>query len=90
MTGWSVVAAGDREHLGLFDLGPFLLAGELVIAAELAVVQPRVEAFRLQQIPVRAALDDLAVVDHQDLVGRADRAQAVGDHEAGASLHEPQ
>ena len=39
---------------------------------------------------MRAALDDFAMVDHEDLVGRADRAQAVRDHEAGAAFHQPQ
>ncbi len=34
---------------------------------------------------MRAALDDPAVLEHQDQVGVADRAQAVGDHDAGAA-----
>ena len=32
---------------------------------------------------MRAALDDLAVLENQHLVGVADRAQAVGDDETG-------
>ena len=32
----------------------------------------------------RAALDDAAAVEHEDLVGLDDRRQPVGDHEAGA------
>ena len=34
---------------------------------------------------MRAALDDAALVDHADLVGVADRRQAVGDHDRGPS-----
>jgi hypothetical protein len=34
---------------------------------------------------VRAALDDAAVVDDEDLVGLADRREAVGDHERRAA-----
>ena len=33
-----------------------------------------------------AALDDLPVLDHEDLVGLDDRRQAVGDHDGGAAL----
>ena len=39
---------------------------------------------------MRAALDDLAVVDHQHLVGIADGGQAVGDDKAGAPFHQAQ
>ncbi len=49
-----------------------------------------VKAFLLQQAVVRAALDDLAVVDHQHLVGIADGGKPVGDHEAGAAFHQAQ
>ena len=35
---------------------------------------------------VRAALHDPPVLDHQDLVGGADRRQPVGDHDRGAAL----
>ena len=37
-----------------------------------------------------ALLDQLTVVDHQNLVGFADGAEAVGDDKAGASMHQPQ
>ena len=34
---------------------------------------------------MRALLDDLAVLEHDDQVGVADRREAVGDHEGGAA-----
>jgi hypothetical protein len=37
-----------------------------------------------------AALNDLAVVDHWDIVGLADGAQAVGDDETGPLPHQAQ
>lgn len=63
MRDWSVVAAGDREDFGLFNLGSFLLAGKFVVAPKMAVVEPRVESFPFQQSAVRAGFDDLSVVD---------------------------
>ena len=38
---------------------------------------------------MRAARDDAPVVQHQDQVGAAHGAQAVGDDEGGAALHQP-
>ena len=35
-----------------------------------------------------AALDHFTMVDHQNLVGTTNRAQTVGNHEAGAALHQ--
>jgi hypothetical protein len=35
---------------------------------------------------VRAVLDDAALLHHEDVVGIADRREAVRDHEAGAAL----
>src|SRR5262245_27503574 len=49
---------------------------------ELAGVQAGVEPALCQQVGVRPALDDLALVDHQDLVGVANGAEPMGDHEA--------
>src|SRR5690606_36078842 len=49
-----------------------------------------VEASRRDQLLVRAALDDLATDDDEDLVRLTDRAETVGDHEARTALHEPQ
>ena len=39
---------------------------------------------------MRAALDDFAAVDHENLIGPANRGQAVRDHEAGTPLHQRQ
>src|SRR5262245_53545282 len=50
-----------------------------------AVDQPRVRATLLHQLLVRSALDDLALRENDDLVGVADRAQPVGDDQAGAA-----
>jgi hypothetical protein len=38
---------------------------------------------------VRAAVDDLAGVDEQDLVGALDRRDAVGDHDRRPVAHQP-
>jgi hypothetical protein len=51
-------------------------------------VQPRVVAVQGQQLGVRAALDDAALVHHQDDVGALDGGQAVGDHQRGAAAHD--
>ena len=53
---------------------------------ELRVVQVGVEAALGEQLVVRALLDDVAVANHQDHVGVADRGQAVRDDKAGADL----
>jgi hypothetical protein len=37
---------------------------------------------------VRSLLDDLAVLEHHDQVGVADRREAVGDDERGATVQE--
>ena len=39
---------------------------------------------------MRALLDNFAVVDDHHLIGIADGAQPVGDHKAGAALHQAQ
>ena len=54
-------------------------------AGRTAGVQPRVEAACREQLGVRAPLDDLAVVHDEDLVGVADRREAVGDDERRAA-----
>ncbi len=53
------------------------LAGRLPLGVEAGVA-----AAGRHELVVRAALDDAAVVDHEDLVGVAHRAQAVGDDHA--------
>ena len=56
---------------------------------ELASVEVLVDPPLLEQLQVRAALDDLPLVDDQDLVGVADGGEAVGDDEAGPPGHIP-
>ena len=51
----------------------------MLLAGELGAVQLGVQAAGGQQLVVRAALDDPAVVDDQDLVGLADGGQPVRD-----------
>ena len=56
--------------------------------ADLQLDHSAVSAAAEHQFIVPAALGDSAVFDHQDLVGVADRAEAVGDDEAGAAGHQ--
>ena len=52
-----------------------------VLDGELGAVELRIQAARRHQLGVFASLDDAALVEDQDLVGVADRGQAVGDHQ---------
>ena len=52
----------------------------------LLVVQLPVPASLVEQLVVRAALDDLAVLEHQNLVGAADGRQPVRDDERRAPV----
>ncbi len=55
---------------------PELLTGihvGVLLDAVLLLVEAAIEAGMLDQFPVGAAFDDLAVVHHQDLVGASDR-----------------
>ena len=47
-----------------------------------------VETGPLDEVVVRAVLDDLALVDNEDEVGVANRREAVSDHERGPPLHD--
>lgn len=60
------------------------------VNTKLTRIQVMIEAALAQQGFMCAALNDLAVIDDQNLVGIADGAQAVGDDEAGAPLHQVQ
>ena len=53
-----------------------------------AGVELIVGALEFEQVVVRAALDDAAVVQHHDGVGVAHGREAVGDDEHGAALHQ--
>lgn len=52
--------------------------------AEVGVVQLGVVAAGVQQLLVRAFLDDLPGAQHHDAVGLLDGGQAVRDHDGGA------
>src|SRR5438067_1649116 len=51
--------------------------------------QLAVEAIQREEFVVRAALDDLALPHDENLIGFANRAEAMGDDKAGAVGHEP-
>ena len=61
---------------------------QIVLQSLLLGVEIEIAALRGVQLFVRAALDDLALLDHQNLVGAADGGKPVGDHERGAALHQ--
>ncbi len=69
------VAFAGREKQVLLEA--VLLGVELVVAAA-----------ELEQRLMRAALDDAAAFDHQDLIGAADGREPVGDDERRAALHQ--
>src|SRR5690242_13032541 len=50
----------------------------------LLVIELPVTPVRREQFFVSAALDDLTVFQHQDLIGAANRGEPVRDHEGGA------
>jgi hypothetical protein len=56
--------------------------GGFVVPLELAHIEVVEKAALRQQFVEFAALDDLAVVEHQHLVGVADGAEAVGNDKA--------
>ena len=75
-------AGGDR-------LRREVLAGvdeAVLLEAVLLVVELPVAAVQREQLVVRAALDDLAVLEHQNLIGAPDRRQPVRDDERRAPL----
>src|SRR5205085_5219737 len=66
---------GDlQEVLAGVDVGIFLGAVLLLIQLPISAAEP-------DQLPVCAALDDLAALEHQDLIGALDRRQPVRDDE---------
>src|SRR3989442_4165703 len=64
-------------------------ASELYRVQRLPAVQVAVEAARLQQLVVRALLDDLRSLDYEDDVGVADRAEVMREHDRRAPFHQP-
>src|SRR6185437_9514415 len=82
---WSAVS-GQRR------LGCEVLARvdePVALHAVLLVVELAVAAVQREQLGLRAALHEPAVVEHQDLVRAGDRRQAVRDHERGAPRAQP-
>src|SRR5207237_628700 len=78
---------GRREGRGLRLRGE-VLAGvdeEVLLKTVLLVVQLPVAAPPGEQVRVGAALDDLAALDHQDLIRAADGRQAMRDDEGGTA-----
>jgi hypothetical protein len=55
-----------------------------ILLLDEAAVEVGVFAAGGEQLFVGTAFDDMAVVEHYNLVGVADGAQAMGDHEAGS------
>jgi hypothetical protein len=51
-------------------------------------VQARVQAALGDQLLVAALLDQATALQNQDAIGRAHRAEAVGDHQRGAAAQE--
>src|SRR5437867_2152773 len=55
---------------------------------ELGLIQPRVRPTARQQLRMRAALDDAALLQHQDQIGGQDGREAVRDGERGPADHQ--
>src|SRR3954447_13380109 len=77
----SALAAGDI-------LVPGLRRHARRATRRLQAVDGRVGALARDQLGVRAALDDLAMVDVEDLVGRLGRGEVMGDEHGGAAARE--
>src|SRR5688572_26134169 len=78
-------AAANQDAVGVLLAGnaqPLLGLGGLA----LAVPHRSVEATFGQKLGMPAALDDAAVLQDDDLVGRDDGRQPVRDHDGGAPL----
>ena len=63
-------------------------AGQATLGGPVAV-EARVAPPALEQLVVRALLDDPAVLEHDDQVGVADRREAMSDHERRAAGEQP-
>ena len=55
-----------------------------LVGLALARPQARIKAALGQKLEMLALLDDLAAIEHDDVVGMHDRGEAMGDDEAGA------
>src|SRR5207249_3956095 len=61
---------------------------EVLLALVLLLVHAAIEAACVDQRLVRAALHDPALIDHEDLIGSADRREPVGDDERRSALEQ--
>ena len=98
VAGLVQVAAAGQDQATAGTVGPRAAADGVQAAAcgvlvdrrqrlrELGLVEAGVGAAGGQQLAVRALLDDLPVLHHQDEVGVADGRQPVRDDEAGPAL----
>src|SRR6476619_2603687 len=79
---------GSRRRLELVvdHLGQ-PLAG--LIGLALTCPEARIEAAAGEKLQVRALLDDLAMVEHDDVVGMDHGGEPVGDDERGALARDP-
>src|SRR5260221_491546 len=85
------LGAGARALAGLAVRHTVALArGEeqVLLEPELAVIEIAIAAAERMQRLVRAALDDAAFLDHQDLIRATDRRKPVRDHERRPPLHQ--
>ena len=80
----------ERQEFSTVGPAPILAPCSLLNSpcASKTFVEAGVGAAGLDQFIVRAAFDDVAVVEDQDEVGVADCAQAVSDHETGAAVEQ--
>src|SRR5436305_11317998 len=80
------IGAGSASGGGFDDT--VLALGLDAAVRELLVVEAGVGSLGGQELGVRAALDDLAALHEQDLVGRQDGGEPVRDGDRRASLDE--
>ena len=74
-----------RQVIGHF----FSLLNKSDLSLKLAHIQIVIKSLRLQQRPMRPAFNNLPVVNDQNLIHIADRAQSVGNNKTRAPLHQP-
>src|SRR5712691_10689868 len=85
-SGYSNAGAWNRGDAGAGV--PVHSTEGLFLVLELKVVDAPVEAVVADEVAVAASFDDLTVVEDDDFIRSHDGAQALGDHEGGATLHE--
>src|SRR4051812_6904223 len=67
---------------------PCLGEGWCGFGAELVLVERGVEAALVEQVGVGAVLDEVAVVEDEDHVGREDCGKTMCDHDRGAAVEQ--